>query len=504
MGTIVDLQLKPKMKNGYFYLFCAFHFIFWTMIMIVCNANPTNDSLEGIAWGRLWQWGYPEHPFLAPWLTALVTDAIGVVGWPIYCLASLCVLVCFWAMWRLAKKILSPWHAFVAIVLLEGIYYYNVESVNFNPNILMLPLWALVCLSFYNALMTKKNSWYWMAVGLCAGLSFVAKYESLILFFLLFIILIFSKEGRLQFRRSAIYFAIIIFFFIISPNLYHLYEHNFDAIFNLIYKVKPKSSHFYFTEWLYHPFEYFVVQALAITPLILLSIPFIKRRRKIKDTYLQHDFDKLFFLILAFGPLVFSIIFSLLMNTELAPRWAVPFFSFVGIVWIAYLNPTIDTTTIKRFFGLTVVWISLVSALMIKTSVIDAYIMDETKASNHFPGAILTESVYKKWFNLYHTDPRYVVGDYSCVTNIAAYSKNTMIPFFEANKAKSPWIDLIDMRKKGAIFICRFISRDGIDQGCEMIKQQYHISHEEVISLHPRTNAKVRDMKFWVGFLEPA
>ncbi len=60
--------------------FCVLHVLVWTLVPALMYHNPPKDSLEGIAWGHMWQLGYEKHPFLAPWLTALFTDVFGTVG----------------------------------------------------------------------------------------------------------------------------------------------------------------------------------------------------------------------------------------------------------------------------------------------------------------------------------------------------------------------------------------------------------------------------------------
>ena len=118
----------------WFYFFLAVHLFVWTVIPSVIRGNIPEDTAEGIAWGNLWALGYNKHPFLAPWLTAGMTDLFDTVGWPVYLLSQLSVVICFWATWRLARQFLPEAQAFMSVFLLEGIYYYNVASQQFNPN----------------------------------------------------------------------------------------------------------------------------------------------------------------------------------------------------------------------------------------------------------------------------------------------------------------------------------------------------------------------------------
>src|SRR5579871_6095602 len=138
-----ELQLDERIiTRNLFFIVCLIHLLVWTVLPAIMIHNPPTDSLEGLVWGRLWQWGYPKHPFLAPWLTAFFTDLFHVVGWPIYLIAQLSCIACFWGVWFLAKQLLRPWQALIAAMLLTTVQYYNISAYIFDPNVLMLPMWA--------------------------------------------------------------------------------------------------------------------------------------------------------------------------------------------------------------------------------------------------------------------------------------------------------------------------------------------------------------------------
>ena len=64
------------------------HTFLWTGLSALARDSLPADTLEAIAWGLQWEWGYDKHPFLAAWLAGTVGKLTGHVGWEMYLLGS--------------------------------------------------------------------------------------------------------------------------------------------------------------------------------------------------------------------------------------------------------------------------------------------------------------------------------------------------------------------------------------------------------------------------------
>ncbi|HEY5597654.1 MAG TPA: glycosyltransferase family 39 protein, partial [Kiloniellales bacterium] len=178
-------SLIPARPAAVFWGFVGLHGAAWTLLPTLANANLPLDVIEGLAWGREWQLGYAKHPPLSPWLMEafaalgrLAGD--GTAGWPFYLLSQISVGVAFWAMWRLARDLLDPVPALLSVLLLEGIFYHNFTSPEFNANVTLLPFWALAILALHRAL--RSGAWQaWAGWGLAAGLGLLGKYYTAVL-----------------------------------------------------------------------------------------------------------------------------------------------------------------------------------------------------------------------------------------------------------------------------------------------------------------------------------
>ena len=261
--------------EGAFWLFCTLHVALWTLVPTFSRHTLPKDTLEGIAWGQIWQLGYDKHPPLTPWISALFTQLFDHAGWPVYLAAQLAVALCFWAIWRLARQMLAPWHALVAVALLEGINYYNTSSYIFNPNVMMLPTWAMLTLTSYQAI-RQPTAWRWSHAGLWAGLALLAKYQSAIIYLALLVVIVAHPLGRRVLVKRNFYLGVLIAVIVVSPHLAWLIEHDFLPLkygvrdFTLV--AGELSVNDADENRLLEHLEFLLQQVAAVLPLLLLAL----------------------------------------------------------------------------------------------------------------------------------------------------------------------------------------------------------------------------------------
>src|SRR5579871_4064921 len=101
------------------YLFIIVHLLLWTVVPALIRYNLPLDSIEGSLWGHQLEWGYDKNPFLNGWLTSFAIYLGGPSGWMVYLFSQLSVALCLLVVWQIAKQILSPIYALIAVMLLE-------------------------------------------------------------------------------------------------------------------------------------------------------------------------------------------------------------------------------------------------------------------------------------------------------------------------------------------------------------------------------------------------
>lgn len=438
-------SLNVKKTNYYFWLFITIHTFIWTIGPFIFRSSLTHDTLEGITWGLQWQFGYNKHPFLTAWLCASICKLFNTIEWPIYLLAQLAVSATFFAAWELAKKFLPSTHALIASLILDGVIFYNINSFNLTPDTLQSPLWAFLALFFYNALTTQKKS-QWFFTGLFAALCFCTKYQAVLLFCTMLSFCLFNKEARSSFKKSGIYLAIITFFLFISPHLIWLYTHDYITLYYAIETPSQYTHKHTIFGGLLNFIRYSINNLLDVICLFILLWPFYYKK---KMQLTLNSFQWNFLIYISLGPLLLSLLLCLASGNYFPPRWSTPYFFSLGILMMVILRPHLRPTQIKQLTMTLIAYSSLL--FLLKMGTIAFHVRPNSDA--FLPDQQIALSLTKLWHDTYHTPLSYLAGSSYLVAITTPYMPDHPQPFFNWNIKDSPWIDVHDLDKKGALFV---------------------------------------------------
>ena len=185
--------------NKIFYSFITIHLILWTLIPSLTNNNLPLDTIEALAWGSNLDWGFNKHPPASAFFPEIVYQIFGAQDWAYYLLSQTFVVIAFIVVFKFAEELFkNKTLSLLSVLLLEGIFFYNFTTPEFNVNVCQLPFWAL-CVHyswkiFDNQEVTFVN-FFWLGVFAAAG--FLSKYLFIYLLLaidLLFFYTIFIKK----------------------------------------------------------------------------------------------------------------------------------------------------------------------------------------------------------------------------------------------------------------------------------------------------------------------
>lgn len=472
------------------------HLVFWTLIPVLLHHNAPLDVAEAIAWGQQWQWGYDHDPYLVGWLAYGVSWLSGHSVWPIYCLSQICILTTFWAIWRLALQLqLSKAQALLAILLLEGIFYYNFATPEFNDNVLQLPLWALTITFLYTALTTQRTR-EWLFTGLWSGLALMAKYYTVMLFFPIAVLVLGSTQGRQSFKNRGIYAAIALGLIIIAPNVIWQYQHGFQYLGYALSRATVINSWYNHG---YYPLLFFANQLLVISPCFLLYAWSVRNFRRSNPT--QPGFDRYFLTLVTWGPFVTTLGYAALTGTHMLSMWGMPLFSFVGL-WLVYnFWPSMEALELRRagqgaLFSFFAALISYVG-----TVILPPYIIGHAKTVS-FPSVQLAEQVAHVWHQHYEQPLSYVAGARELAARVTVYGKDHPVPYFEWNSDASPWVNTENMRRQGAVFVWD-AGVLGDQVPADALKSFPQLQSPTVVELKWHTRVDIKPMRIGLAILSP-
>ena len=190
-------MILKKNITKVFYLFIFLHLFLWTLIPSMSNSNLPLDTIEALAWGSNLDWGFNKHPPFSGFAVELFYQIFGNNDWAYYLLSQIFVVTAFIIIFIFANEFFNNFNfAFLSVILLEGIFFYNYTTPEFNVNISQLPFWALAIYFSWRCIKYDKTLDY-ILLGLFMGLGFLSKYLFLYLVLgikFLFIFLIIKKK----------------------------------------------------------------------------------------------------------------------------------------------------------------------------------------------------------------------------------------------------------------------------------------------------------------------
>jgi hypothetical protein len=222
----MDVWLQQRKKM------CVTVVLYLLMVVVlptIVYPNLPLDTIEAIAWGRWLSWGYDKHPYLSAWLAAAAAVISQPSGWALYALSSLCVMSSFYFAWRFLCLFMKPQAAILGLVLSACMSLYTIRSLEFNVNVLLMPLCSLMVWQFMRAVRTNDwQAWFW--VGMSVGAGIVTKYTMAIYCLPLLWFCVHSPLGRAQWRRPGLWLAVGAAVCWVLPHIFWLHAHDYVTV----------------------------------------------------------------------------------------------------------------------------------------------------------------------------------------------------------------------------------------------------------------------------------
>jgi 4-amino-4-deoxy-L-arabinose transferase-like glycosyltransferase len=441
-------MLKNKPETV-FWLFVIVHTFFWTLIPALVNPNLPYDVIEGLAWGHEWQWGYYKHPPIKPWFLEAMAVLSGRADWAMYLLSQICIVPAFWAIWRLGKEFFSPLLALIAVLMLEGVYYHNFTSPEFNVNVAQLPFWALTILFTWYGVRYRSTG-AWAVAGACIGLGFLSKYVFLFLVGPIVIMLFGIPSFRPLLRTPGPWIGALIALAMAAPHLYWFVQNDYPTAAYAVEMADPGSRSI-INHFLY-PLRFLIGQSLILIPLLIMLWTLRKKPQEPTEKIHASAEATVFLLFVSLAPPLLMAMISALFGWKIRSMWATPLFLISSVTLIYFLRDRLSTARLRGFaitFGI-FFCLSLV-AYMGHTHFGPAF--TERPKRTHFPGRVLASIVTAKWHAHFEQPPEIIIGSYWLGGNIAYYAPHRASVFIDADPKKAPWVSAAQIERSGAVII---------------------------------------------------
>jgi len=378
------MRLNKKNINNFFYIFITSHLIVWTLIPTLTNHNLPLDTIEALAWGSNLDWGFNKHPPASAFFVEVFYQIFGSQDWAYYLLSQIFVVISFFVVWKFSEEFFSDKiYSLLSVLLLEGIYFYNFTTPEFNVNVCQLPFWTLSVLYAWKGFKDNKTI-DWLLFGLFAAIGILSKYLFIYLLIAIDVFLAYAFFKKKFNYKSFI--SLIPFLLILLPHLIWLSENDYITIAYGLHRTDIGDQSF--LDHLVHPVIFLGKQIGILIPFFIMSFFAIS---KFKSKFDFKDQKLLFLLIINIVPILLMFLTSMVMGIKIRTMWMTPFYLFFGVLVIYIFQSQINLNKLKNFAAVFII-------LFILSPFAYSYVsVTETGKRTDYPGKEISQKVQVWW-----------------------------------------------------------------------------------------------------------
>jgi len=434
-----------------FAAFLCLHAAVWTALPALLYPNLPLDLIEALMYGREWQLGYDKLPPLPWWLVQVVYQFVGQ-DFAYYLLAQIAVAAGFAFVFLTARALVGPLGALASILIVDGLHYLNYTSAKFNHDVIQLPFWAMAGFAFHRALRGRQNA-DWLLLGLAVGISLWAKYFVAVLAIPLALFVFIDRDARKAIRTPGPYIAMAAALVTMAPHLVWLVNNDFLPFTYAEHRAMPSRG---LIDHVWHPLQFAIGQLFFLLPALLIATPlFLPRSAEPPAAASADAYDRRIVTLLAFGPMATVLAMAALSGRGTIAMWGYPLWLFLGLWIVLAAKRAIVSVRLGRVVAIWgIVFTSLGLAFIANYAVLPQY--DHRYRAVFYPGADLAREISDRYRAVTGKAPLYVIGTMWDGGNIEHYAPSHPRNLVDGKPARAPWIDLADLRARGAVVVWTF------------------------------------------------
>ncbi len=455
----------------------------WTLVPSLFYAAPPGEVPLVLAVGHEWVAGSSFGPPLAYWIAEIAFTLGGVLG--VYLLSQVCVVVTFWTVFTLGRRILGAAHAAMAILLMAGVSAFTVPTLEFGPGVLALPLTALSLLFCYRALAENRRR-DWLATGIALGLLLLTTYAGLILLGLLILFVAATAQGRARLGTPSPWAALSIVVIVFFPHLFWLESAGYNPLTALRALPGLFGAEKRLLAWgnllLLLLFSHAGLAVLAMVAGGMLAGPRVAAPAV--ERVPPDPFARTFVYYFALAPAFVATLLAVLLDRSAPVGGAGPIVVLSGLAVIVAAGDTIrlyrQRISALVWFGLLVVPPAVIVAATVTlpwTAAVDLEVSKPASAMGQF----FTETFRRRTGR----PLAIVAGDVRSAGLVALASPDRPSLAIDGSSMLSPWISDQDIRQRGAILVWTATDQAGTPPPA--LKQRFPDMVAEVPQSFPRS-----------------
>jgi 4-amino-4-deoxy-L-arabinose transferase-like glycosyltransferase len=455
-GLVGFIERRPRAAFGGF---LALHFAVWTALPALLYANLPLDLIEAVTYGREWQLGYDKLPPLPWWLVEIMHRTFGADA-AYYALAQAAVVIAFAFVFATARPLVGAVGALVAVLIIDGMHYFQYTAVKFNHDVVQLPFWALAGYAFHAALKRGRLG-HWLLLGFAFGGALWAKYFIVVLAAPYALFMLFERQARRALATPRPWLALAVALIIAAPHVMWLFQTDFLPFAYAEHRAAPVRGWF---DHILHPAMFTASQIFFALPSFFIAAALFWPRPKAPPPFpppqvgegreggAADAFDRRIVTLLAFGPGLAMIALTAVSGRGTFAMWGYPLWLYVGLWMVMVARTTLDAARLRRMLSAWGAVFAIFALVFIANYSVLPY-FDHRYRAVFFPGGKLGSELTQRFHAATGAPLRYVIGSMWDGGNLAHYSPDQPQVLIDGEPARAPWIDLGDLRKKGAVVV---------------------------------------------------
>ena len=397
------MSFKRININKLFYSFITIHLILWTLVPSLTNNSLPLDTIEALSWGSNLDWGFNKHPPGSAFFLEIFYEIFGPQDWAYYLLSQIFVVVAFTVVFKFADELFkNKTLSLISVLLLEGIYFYNFTTPEFNVNVCQLPFWAL-CGYYSWKLFDKKDinvkDCFWL--GVFAAIGFLSKYLFIYLLLaidtLFFYVIFITKYKKFDFKYLI---SLEVFIVLLVPHIIWLANNDYATITYGLDRTGLENASL--LNHITYPLIFLGKQMGILIPFFVMSFFLIK---KFKFKISLKDKNLLFLVFINLVPIGLMFLTSMITGSKIRTMWMTPFYLFFGILIVYLFQAQINLKKLNKF-------ISTFLILFIFSPFAYGYIsITEIDKRTDYPGKEIAIKTQYAWDQNHNEPINVVLGD---------------------------------------------------------------------------------------------
>lgn len=426
-------------------LIAAYVLLWWAYAVIAKSSQSIHfDMGEIFAWSLEPAFGYPKHPPFGVWVVTAWFSVFPRTDWAYYLLSASCVGAALWFVWLIAAEFVSGHKRVAALVLLTFTPGFSFLALKYNPNALLVPVWAGATWLFLRS-WRERTALSGALAGLGAAIAMLSKYWSVFLIVGFAAAVLADRRRGGYFRSPAPYAAVVVGALAIAPNIVSLVHYDFQP-FRYATEVHAATS---FGPVLGKIVNYLGGLLYLAGPLAAVGLAGRPTLAAWRDMLWPRESDRRFMAVLQWSAFLAPIAVALAIRTQLDSLWTVSSWALLPALLLS--SPRIAIT--RRAAGaILVAAFAVPCAALAVAPAVALSVLRQGVDNSQVYFSLVAHEVDRLWPSVSDKPLRYAAGPLAWGCTFYCRDQPRAFPGFSRHEA--PWIDPTDVARKGFAALC--------------------------------------------------